>query len=136
MSTISQLDHIAIAVRNMEEALAFYQGALGLSVERMEEMPERGIKVAFLALGETRIELIEPLHDHSEVSKFLAERGPGIHHLALRVKNVDQLSTHLTEQNVRMVYPASRAGAHQTKVNFVHPKSSLGALLELVETDH
>src|SRR4051794_10126959 len=92
MPTVQALDHIAIATKNLEESLTFWQAQLGLVCEHIEELPERGIRVAFLPVGNTRIELVSPLpgreHD-SEVSKFLTDRGGGIHHIALRTPDVD-----------------------------------------------
>ena len=137
MSThIVGLDHIAIATKDLDEALLFWQAKLGLRVEHIEELPERGIRVAFLpvgAAGGVRIELVAPLagreHD-SEVSKFLSERGGGIHHIALRTDDVDADSQALVGQGARLAQPPM-PGAHHCRVALVHPKSTGGVLLEL-----
>ena len=131
MSKLSQIDHIAIATPNLSEALEFYENALGLKAEHIEELPDRGIRVAMLPIGEATIELIEPLHDQSEVSAFLAKRGGGIHHVALRTPNVDQNVEQLKAKGVRLTADQAAPGAHDCRVAFIHPKASGGVLLEL-----
>ncbi len=130
---VTGLDHIAIATQNLDEALQFWATRLGLVVEHIEELPERGIRVAFLPLGPTRIELVAPLpgreHD-SEVSKFLKERGGGIHHIALRTDDVDRDAAALERSGARIAQVPG-PGAHNCRVAFVHPKSTGGVLLEL-----
>jgi len=138
MPTIEGLDHIAIATTNLETALQFWQAQLGLTCEHVEELPERGIKVAFLPLGNTRIELVAPLpgrEDDSEVSKFLRERGGGIHHIALRTPDVDADSAAMVAAGARLAQQPS-PGAHECRVAFVHPKSTGGVLLELSTPKH
>jgi methylmalonyl-CoA/ethylmalonyl-CoA epimerase len=130
MPRIAALDHIAIACPDLEQALSFWQAQLGLSCTHVEELPARGIKVAFLPVGDTRIELVAPLHDKSEVSKFLAERGGGIHHIALRTPTVDDDVNEMAERGARIAQQPS-PGAHDCRVAFVHPKSTGGVLLEL-----
>ena len=130
---ITDLDHIAIATKNLDEALAFWEQQLGLRCEHVEELPERGIKVAFLPVGQTRIELVAPLpgrENDSEVSKFLNERGGGIHHIALRTPDVDADTAALEAKGARIAAPP-KPGAHNCRVAFVHPKSTGGVLLEL-----
>jgi methylmalonyl-CoA epimerase len=138
MPTIEGLDHIAIATTNLETALQFWQAQLGLVCEHVEELPERGIKVAFLPVGNTRIELVAPLpgrEDDSEVSKFLRERGGGIHHIALRTPDVDADSAAMGAAGARLAQQPS-PGAHECRVAFVHPKSTGGVLLELSTPKH
>lgn len=132
MNNISHLDHIAIAVHSINEAKAFYEQTLGLEISHIEEMPSRGIKTAFLQIGQTKIELIEPLHDSSEISSFLAKRGPGIHHLAFFCQDLNKACEKAKAQGAKLIYESPQEGAHKTQVNFVHPKSSFGALVELV----
>lgn len=140
MPTVQALDHIAIATKNLEESLAFWQAQLGLVCEHIEELPERGIRVAFLPVGNTRIELVSPMpgreHD-SEVSKFLTDRGGGIHHIALRTPDVDNDIKEMSDNGARIAQQPS-PGAHNCRVAFVHPKSTGGVLLELSTppTDH
>jgi methylmalonyl-CoA/ethylmalonyl-CoA epimerase len=138
MPTIEGLDHIAIATANLETALTFWQAQLGLVCEHIEEIPTRGIKVAFLAVGNTRIELVAPLpgrEDDSEVSKFLRERGGGIHHIALRTVDVDVDSAAMVAAGARLAQQPA-PGAHGCRVAFVHPKSTGGVLLELSTPQH
>lgn len=131
MPTVSALDHIAIATANLAESLAFYERALGLRPTHVEKLPERGIRVAFLPIGDTRIELIEPLHDASEVSAFLSKRGGGIHHLAFRSGDVDNAVAELKAEGIRLTSDEAAPGAHGCRVAFIHPKSSGGTLIEL-----
>ena len=130
MPKLTNLDHFAIVTPTLEEGLAFYEGALGLTCTSIEELPERGIKVAFLPIGDTRIELIAPLHDKSEVSGFLDKRGAGIHHLCFASADVDADVDELKEKGIRLTGEPS-VGAHNCRVAFVHPKASGGTLLEL-----
>lgn len=133
MPNITALDHIAIATKDLEGSLTFWQAQLGLVCEHIEELPERGIRVAFLPVGDTRIELVAPMagrENDSEVSKFLADRGGGIHHIALRTPDVDADTAAMAEAGARIAQKPS-PGAHNCRVAFVHPKSTGGVLLEL-----
>lgn len=130
MPAVKALDHIAIATANLEESLALFEKALGITCEHIEELPERGIRVAFLPVGGTRIELVTPTREGSEVSAFLDKRGGGIHHLAFTVDDVDADSAALKAQGVRLAQEPG-PGAHGCRVAFVHPKSTGGVLLEL-----
>lgn len=135
MTTISRIDHIAIAVHSIKDASQFYTKGLGLTIAKIEEMPERGIRTAFIKIGESMIELIEPLDNKtqsSEISKFLAQRGAGLHHVAFKTENIGQSSQELKDQGARLIYEEPQKGAHDTRINFVHPKSSNGVLIELV----
>lgn len=133
MTTISHIDHIAIAVKSINEVRDFYELALGLPLSQIEEMPERGIRVAFIRLGQSTIELIEPMHNQSEISSYLQKKGPGIHHLALNTKDINAIEGSLKQNGVRLTYYEAKKGAHGTKVNFIHPTSSGGPLIELVQ---
>lgn len=133
MSTISHIDHIAIAVKSIEEVRNFYELSLGLAITQVEEMPERGIRVAFIRLGPTTIELIEPLHANSEISSFLEKKGPGLHHIAFSSKDISAQEATLKKNGVKLIYDQPKPGAHNTLVNFIHPKESRGALIELVQ---
>lgn len=133
MGKISHIDHIAIVVTSISQVKSFYEDALGLKISCIEEMPERGIKTAFIELGVTKIELIEPLHDNSEVSKFLKTRGPGLHHIALKTPDIKAMETKLRTHKTELIYNEARNGAHNTMVNFIHPKSAGGVLVEIVQ---
>jgi methylmalonyl-CoA epimerase len=130
-----KLDHIGIATRQIDEALAVWRDALGLQVEFTEEVTEQGVRVALLPIGDTHIELLEPLHDDSPVGKFLEKRGPGIHHLAVRVKDIQASLDQLKEKGTRLIDETPRRGAGGCLVAFIHPSSANGVLLELVQHD-
>ena len=129
-----KLDHVAIAVPNLAEAVAFWSVKLGLPDTGRDTVEEQGVRVAFLDVGNgARIELLEPLGPDTPVGRHLARRGPGIHHVCLQVPDLDAALARLKEQGVRLVDESPRPGAHGTKVAFVHPKGTGGVLLELVE---
>lgn len=131
MPKITKLDHIAIATPDLEESLRFWEQALGLKATHTEDLPDRGIRVAFLPVGETRIELITPLREGSEVSSFLDKRGGGIHHLAFSTPDVDGDVEELKKNGVRLTSEQAAPGAHGCRVAFIHPKASGGTLVEL-----
>ena len=131
--TVKKVDHLGIAVKDLAEALAFYEKSLGIKCTHVEEMPDRGIKVAFLPIGDIRIELIAPLRADSEVSRFLETRGPGIHHLCFETSAVQQSADTLKAQGVKLTDDKVKAGAHNTQVVFIHPKSTSGVLIELAQ---
>lgn len=128
-----KVDHIGIATRKLDEALALWQDALGLEVDSTEEVTEQGVRVAMLAIGETHIELLEPLSPSSPVGKFLEKRGPGIHHIAVRVPDIRAALAQLKEKGTRLIDETPRLGAGGCLVAFVHPSSANGVLLELVQ---
>jgi methylmalonyl-CoA/ethylmalonyl-CoA epimerase len=127
-----RLDHLGIAVRSIDEARKFWE-ALGLEIESIEEVPHEGVRVAMLPLGEARIELLEPTRPDSPVAKFLAQRGPGIHHLCLASDAIDADDAALRAAGVQLLRPAPTAGAGGSRVQFVHPRSAGGVLVELAE---
>ena len=129
-----RLDHIGIAVADLEHALAFWRDALGLEVAHIEELPERGLRVAMLPVGDTRIELIASTRDDSEIARTLRDRGPGLHHLCLRSDDVDAELSRLDGQGIRLIDRQARPGADGARVGFVHPKASGGVLVELSQS--
>jgi methylmalonyl-CoA/ethylmalonyl-CoA epimerase len=132
-----KISHIGIAVISIDEALPFYRDVLGLEFEGTEVVEEQKVKVAFLAIGESRIELLEPTAPDSPVAKFLEKNGPGIHHLAYQVDGLEWRLAALKEQGVRLIDESPRLGAHHTRIAFLHPKASGGVLTELCEPgDH
>ena len=128
-----QIDHIGIATKQISKALSVWVDALGLIVESTEEVAEQGVRVAMLPIGETRVELLEPLSDDSPVGRFLEKRGPGIHHVAIRVADIRAELSRLRESGARLIDETPRVGAGGCLVAFVHPSSTGGVLLELVE---
>lgn len=129
---IGKVDHIGIAVASIEAALPLYQ-ALGLEVERIEVVESEGVRVAMIACGETHLELLEPTRPDSPIAKFLETRGPGLHHLCLRSTDIAADDQRLKEAGLRVLRPEPTLGAGGCRVQFVHPKSTGGILLELSE---
>jgi len=131
---ITGLDHIGIAVRKLGEALPLYESVLGLKVSGVHELKEHGVRVAFLNVGETRIELLEPIDEESPIARFIKKRGEGIHHIALKVANIEAILRRLKERGIILVDEKPRAGAESMKIAFIHPKSTRNVLIELCET--
>jgi methylmalonyl-CoA/ethylmalonyl-CoA epimerase len=127
------IEHLGIATRRLDEALSFWREALGLEVVETEEVAEQRVRVAMLPLGESRIELLEPTSEDSPIAKFLEKRGPGIHHIAVRVDDIYSTLARLKEQGARLIDEQPRTGAGGSLIAFVHPSSTNGVLLELVE---
>jgi methylmalonyl-CoA/ethylmalonyl-CoA epimerase len=128
-----KVDHIGIATQTLDEALAIWRDALGLQVDHTEEVAEQGVRIAMLSAGETHIELLEPLNENSPVGKFLEKRGPGIHHIAIRVADIRASLADLRARGTRLIDESPRTGAGGCLVAFVHPSSANGVLLELVQ---
>ncbi|HYO90559.1 MAG TPA: methylmalonyl-CoA epimerase [Pyrinomonadaceae bacterium] len=128
-----KIDHLGIATRQIEEALGFWREALGLQVVDVEEVAEQRVRVAMLPIGESRVELLEPTSDDSPIAKFLEKRGPGIHHIAVRVDDINSALARLKESGARLIDEQPRVGAGGSLIAFVHPSSANGVLLELVE---
>jgi len=131
---ITKIDHIAIAVKDLKNAVEIWKKILGVEPVSMEEVPEEGVRIAMFEVGGTFIELLEPLSPESSVAKFIEKRGEGIHHIAFRVDDVVKSSERLKAEGFQVIYEAPRAVSHGTRrINFVHPKSTTGVLVELVE---
>ncbi len=128
-----KVDHIGIATHQLDEALTLWRDALGLQVSSTEEVTEQGVRVAMLPIGESQIELLEPLSPNSPVGKFLEKRGPGIHHVAIRVADIQAALVQLKEKGTRLIDETPRVGAGGCLVAFIHPSSANGVLLELVQ---
>ena len=130
--TAYRLDHVGLAVRSIADALGVYR-ELGLEVAHREEVPSQGVVTAFLPLGETRLELLEPISPDSAVGKFLARRGPGLHHLCLAVPDLEAALAGLKRRGYRLVHETPVPGAGGRRVAFLHPDAGHGVLLELTE---
>ena len=128
-----KIDHIGIATRSIEEGLAVWRDALGLEVDATEEVSEQGVKVCMLAVGDTHVELLEPLNAETAVGRFLAKRGPGMHHIAIEVADIHASLVELKKKGARLIDETPRVGAGGCLVAFVHPSSVNGVLLELVQ---
>ncbi len=128
-----ELDHIGIAVETLEKGSEFYK-ILGFDAMSVEEVPSEKVKVGFLKLGGgSNLELLEPTASDSTVRKFLDKRGPGIHHICLRVRGIDQILQDLKAKGVRLLNDQAKLGAHNCRVAFIHPASTGGILIELSE---
>lgn len=128
-----KIDHIGIATDRLAEATAVWRDALGLELDSTEEVATQGVRVAMLAVGESHIELLEPLTPDSPVGKFLEKRGPGIHHIAVRVDDIRAALAQLKAKGLRLIDEVPRVGAGGCLVAFIHPSSVEGVLLELVQ---
>jgi len=128
-----KLDHVAVAVRSISEALPFYRDVLGLEYRGEETVPGQGVKVAVLGAGENRIELLEPTTPDSPVARFLEKNGPGLHHIALCTDDLAAELERLAAKGVRLIDAVPRNGAEGTRIAFLHPRAAAGVLIELVE---
>lgn len=131
---IREIDHIAIAVHNLDEASTRLRKILGSEILTREKVESEGIEAVMFQIGSTKIELVCPLSEDSVVAKFLRKRGEGMHHIAVGVDDIDIEIARLKEENVKLVNEKAREGAMGRRVAFIHPKSTSGVLLELVET--
>ncbi len=127
------LDHVAIAVRSIAKSRGLYEAGLGLTPAGEEHVPGQKVNVLMVMAGSQRIELVEPSSADSPISGFLEKRGEGIHHLAWQVADLERSLAHLKDQGVQLIHETAQDGAHGTRVAFVHPRSTGGVLMELVE---
>ena len=129
---IKRVDHIAIVVESLDAALATYHDALGMELDHVTEIPEQGVKAAFLPVGDGDIELLEPLSPDSSVGKYLAKRGEGLHHICLEVDDIETALAELKARGAALIDKTPKQGAHG-RIAFIHPRSAHGVLIELVE---
>src|SRR5215510_14849765 len=129
----ARLDHIGIAVEDLQQALAFYRDALGLEIEAPEDVPSQRVRAHFIPAGDAALELLEATADDSPIAKYVGKRGPGIHHITLRVDDIRAALARLKEKGVRLIDETPREGAHGSPVAFVHPSSAHGVLVELTQ---
>jgi methylmalonyl-CoA/ethylmalonyl-CoA epimerase len=125
------LDHIGIAVKDLDAALAFYRDALGLEIEPPEDVPSQQVRAHFTAVGDARLELLEATAPGSPIAKYIEKRGPGLHHITLRVLDLRAVVARLTSRGVKMIDDEPRPGAGGSLIAFVHPAGTGGVLLEL-----
>ncbi|MGM0379739.1 MAG: methylmalonyl-CoA epimerase [Bacillota bacterium] len=128
-----KVDHIGIAVNNLEETIKFYKDALGLPLEGVEEVEEQKVKVAFLPVGDTEIELLESTSEDGPIAKFIERNGEGMQHIAFEVEDIEEAIEYMESKGMRMIDKEPRYGAGGAKIAFVHPKSSHRVLVELTE---
>jgi methylmalonyl-CoA/ethylmalonyl-CoA epimerase len=134
MADIGKLNHVAVVVADIEAALAFWRDALGLDLAGVKDMPEQKSRIAFLPLAGSEIELVQPTDGESGIAKYLAKRGPGMHHLCLEVRDLDRMVARLMDKSIRLIRDTPTTGAGGRRMIFIHPESTGGVLVELYET--
>lgn len=127
------IDHVGLAVSDLDAAIAFHRDVLGMELAHTEENPEQGVREAMMRIGDSHIQLLAPLTPDSTIATFLDSRGPGVQQVAYRVADIDAVSATLRERGLRLLYDAPRRGTSNSRVNFIHPKDAGGVLVELVE---
>jgi methylmalonyl-CoA/ethylmalonyl-CoA epimerase len=132
---LQKISHIGIAVKSIEETARFYE-KLGLSIESIEVVPSQKVKVAFLTIGETRLELLEATSEDSPIAKRIADKGEGVHHIAFAVENLPEALSSVENSGITLIDKEPRPGAHGADIAFLHPKSSYGVLVELCKEKH
>ena len=128
--TPTHIEHIGIAVTDMDEAIAYYENVLGLNCYAIEEVADQKVRTAFFRVGDTKIELLESTDPDGRIGTYIEKQGPGIHHLAFAMHNVGEALEHAKEQGVRLIDEKPRPGAEGLQIGFLHPKSTLGVLTE------
>jgi methylmalonyl-CoA epimerase len=132
---IKHIDHIGIAVKNMQDAGKFYTDVLGLKIEDVEEVTEQKVRVAFIPITDSEVELLESTEPDGPVAKYIESRGEGVQHIAYRVENLEEALAELKAKGVRLIDKEPRKGAGGAKIAFIHPKETNGVLVELCERD-
>lgn len=130
---LKKIDHIGIAVKSIKDSVDFYEKAFQLKPEAIEEVPSECVRVAFLRVGESNIELLEPLNEESPIFKFIEKKGEGVHHIALGVNSIEERIAQIKENGFRMINEEAKEGAEGAKIAFIHPKSAGGVLFEMCE---
>lgn len=130
---VNRIDHIGIAVKNLDEALKVYTEALGLECKHIEDVPSQKVRVGMIPIGESKIELLESTDDDGPIAKHIEKRGEGVQHIALSVDDIEGALTRLKEKGIRLIDEEPRVGAGGARIAFVHPRGTNGVLLELVE---
>ena len=133
MPLLDRIDHVGVAVEDLDGALALYEGTFGMPLVHRETVEEQGVEAALLDVGDGHVELLQPLGPDTPVGKFLAKKGPGIHHVAYAVADIDAALAELKEQGVALIDSEPRTGIRQSRVAFVHPKATGSVLTEIVQ---
>jgi methylmalonyl-CoA epimerase len=133
---LGRIDHIGVATDDLEGALALYEGTLGMPVAHRETVESQGVEAVLLDVGEGHVELLRPLGEDTPVGKYLAEKGPGLHHVAYAVGDIDETLSKLKESGIELIDSEPRVGIRDSRVAFVHPRSTGGVLTEIVEPAH
>lgn len=129
----SYIEHIGIAVKNLEESISFYENILGLTCYAIEEVEDQKVRTAFFMVGQTKIELLESTDQEGPIGKFIEKKGEGLHHIAFAVKNINENLKEMEQKGVQLIDKFSRKGAEGLDIGFLHPKSTHGVLIELCE---
>ncbi len=129
----THIEHIGIAVANLEAAIEFYEKIIGLKCYNIESVPDQKVRTAFFMIGETKIELLEPTDPEGPVGKFIEKRGEGLHHIAFAVKNIEEQLKHAENHGVKLIDSLPRKGAENLDIAFLNPKSASGVLIEICE---
>ncbi len=130
---ISHIEHIGIAVKNLEESIQFYEDVLGLKCYSIEEVADQKVKTAFFMVGQTKVELLESTDPEGPIGKFIEKKGEGVHHMAFSVKGIEDALAKMDEKGIRLIDKTPRKGAEGLDIAFLHPKSTHGVLMELCE---
>ncbi len=135
---LDRIDHVGVAVEDIDAALKLYEGALGMPLVHRETVTEQGVEAVLLDVGDGHVELLQPLGDDTPVGKFLAKKGPGLHHVAYAVTDIDAALAELAENGIELIDETPRVGIRQSRVAFLHPRSTGGVLTEIVQphSDH
>lgn len=129
----THIEHIGIAVKNLEESIGFYESVLGLKCYSIEEVRDQKVRTAFFKLGDTKIELLESTRDDGPIARYIEKKGEGVHHIAFAVENLEGALNETREKGIRLIDENPRAGAEGLDIAFLHPKSTHGVLIELCE---
>jgi methylmalonyl-CoA/ethylmalonyl-CoA epimerase len=133
MPKVKQINHVAVVVDDMEKALSFWRDALGMELHELRDVPVEKSQVAFLPLSGSEVELVHPTTNDSGIAKYLAKRGPGMHHICLEVDDIDEMMSQLKSKGVRLINEEPRTAADGKKYAFIHPESTSGVLVELYQ---
>ena len=133
MPIVKQINHVAVVVEDMEQALSFWRDALGMELHGLRDVPTEKSQVAFLPLPGSEVELVQPTTDDSGIAKYLAKRGPGMHHICLEVDDIEAMMAQLKAKGVRLINEEPRTAADGKKYVFIHPESTSGVLVELYQ---
>lgn len=130
---ISHIEHIGIAVKNLDESIRFYEDVLGMKCYSIEEVADQKVRTAFFQVGDTKLELLESTDPEGPIGKYVEKKGEGVHHMAFAVKGIDNALAQLDEKGIRLIDKTPRKGAEGLDIAFLHPKSTHGVLMELCE---
>ncbi|MCR3956668.1 MAG: methylmalonyl-CoA epimerase [Gudongella sp.] len=132
---VTKIDHIGIAVKNLDETLKFYEDVMGIKCTSKEEVEEQKVRVAFLPVGDSEVELLESTTEDGPIARFIEKKGEGVQHIAFKVDNIEEAIKDLQEKGVRLIDEKPRYGAGGARIAFLHPKSTSGVLIEISERD-